>query len=90
MKSIVPIAAAAAGLFALSACSQTPAENAAENLEANAEMQAENLEAAAENAPTEAGESALENQAEATREAAENKAEDLTTNDADTNLANGI
>ena len=89
MKTIVT-SAAAAGLLSLSACNQNATEQAAENLEANADMQAENLEAAAENASTEAGESALENQADATREAAENKATDLTTNDADTNLANGM
>ncbi len=89
MKTVVTIAAAV-GLCALSACNQSPAENAAENIEANAEMQADNLEEAADNATTEGGESALENQADATREAADNAAEDLTTNDPDTNLANGM
>ena len=46
-------AAVAAGLLALAACNNTPAENAAENIEENAEAVAENIvdnaEAVAEN-----------------------------------------
>lgn len=36
------------GLLALAACKQSPQENAAENIEANAEMTAENIEANAD------------------------------------------
>lgn len=42
--------AVAVGLGALAACNQSPRENAADNIEANAEDVAENIEANAENA----------------------------------------
>ena len=87
---IVSAVAVSFALCALAACNDSPREDAAENIEANAEMAADNLEDAADNATTEAGEASLENQADATREAGENAAEDLTTNDADTNTANGM
>ena len=87
---IVSALAMSVALCALAACNDSPREDAAENIEANAEMAADNLEDAADNATTEAGEASLENQADATREAGENAAEDLTTNDADTNAANGM
>jgi hypothetical protein len=89
MKAFLTIGAAV-GLFALSACNQSPREQAADSIEANAEMQADNLEEAADDATTESREDALENQADATREAGENAAKDMRTHDADTNTANGI
>jgi hypothetical protein len=89
MKVFLTIGAAV-GLCALGACNQSPREEAADNIEANAEMQADNLEEAADNATTESGEDALENQADATREAGDNAAKDMRTHDADTNTANGI
>jgi len=76
-------------LCALPACNQSPQEEAADDIEANAEMQADNLEEAADNAPTEAGEDALENQADATRAEGENAADaNRTGADADGNSAN--
>lgn len=89
MKKLTALAVAA-GLVALTACNNSPREEAAENIEANAEMAADNLEEAADNATTEGAEESLENQADATREAGDRAAEDLTTNDADTNTANGM
>jgi peptidoglycan hydrolase CwlO-like protein len=80
----------AAGLISLSACNSTPQEQAADNIEANTEAVADNLEEAADNATTEAGEDALENQADAVRATGQNQAEDMRTNDADTNLSNGL
>jgi hypothetical protein len=80
----------AVGLFALSACNNTPREQAADNIEANAEAVADNLEDAADNAGTSAGEASLENQADAVRAAGDNKADDMRTHDADTNLSNGL
>jgi hypothetical protein len=89
MKKITALTIAA-GLAALAACNSSPTEQAADNVEAAAENQADALEDAADNASTEAGEAALENQADATRAVGDNQAEDLRTNDADTNLANGM
>lgn len=89
MKKIV-VLGVAAGLAALSACSNTPREQAADNIQANAEAVADNLEDAADNATTPAAEASLENQADATRAAGDNAAEDMTTHDPDTNPANGI
>jgi hypothetical protein len=81
----------AAGVLALTACNNnSPREEAADNVEANAENVADNLEEAADNASTDTGEDALENKADATRAAGENAAEDLRTNEADTNTANGM
>lgn len=81
---------AAAGLVSLAACNTSPREQAADNVEAVAEATADNMEEMADNATTEAGEDALENQADAVRATGQNQAEDLRTNDADTNLANGM
>lgn len=80
----------AAGLISLSACNSTPREQAADNIEANTEAVADNLEEAADNATTEAAEDNLENKADAVRATGQNQAEDMRTNDADTNLANGM
>ena len=89
MKIISTVAMSVA-LCALAACNSSPREEAADNIEANAEMTADNLEEAADNATTEGGEDALENKADATRAAGENAADDMRTNDADTNTANGM
>lgn len=79
--------AIAAGLMALAACGgQTPAENAADNVEAVSENQADLLEDMAANATTESAESSLENQADAVRAAGENQADAIEANaGADTN-----
>ncbi|MBB5711068.1 hypothetical protein [Sphingomonas xinjiangensis] len=89
MKKTFAVAAVISAL-ALSACNNSAREQAADNVEANAEAVADNFEAAADNANTTANETALENSADAARAIGENKAEDLRTNDADTNLSNGI
>ena len=89
MKKIL-VLGAAAGLAALSACNTSPREQAADNIEANTEMMADNLEEMADNATTPAGEAGMENQADAMRDMGQNQAEDLRTNDADTNLSNGM
>ena len=88
MKKIFVIGAAA-GLAALTACNSTPREQAAENIEAAADATADNLEDAAGNAGAPA-DAALENQADAVRATGANQAEDMRTNDADTNLSNGM
>lgn len=80
----------AAGLISLSACNSSPQEQAADNIEANTEAVADNLEDMADNASTDAGTAALENRAEAVRDIGQNQAEDMRTNDADTNLSNGM
>lgn len=89
MKKIV-LLAAATGLLSLAACNSSPREQAAENVEANAEVVADNLEDAAHENGNEAAEASLENAADAVRATGENQAADLRTNDADTNLSNGI
>ncbi|GAA3998342.1 hypothetical protein [Sphingomonas humi] len=65
----------AAGIAALAACNNTPQEQKADNIEANAEATADNLEEAADNATTEAREDSLENQADMVREKGEEKAD---------------
>lgn len=82
--------AAAFGLASLAACNNTPREQAADNIEANSEAVADDLEEAADNASTGAGEDALENRADAVRATGQNQADDMRTNDADTNLSNGL
>ena len=57
----------AAALAAVSACSESPREETAENVEANADAMAENIEDAADAAPSEAAEANLENQADLVR-----------------------
>ena len=89
MKKIFAIGLAA-GLVSLAACNSTPREQAADNIEAGAEATADDLEEAADNATTEAGEAALENTADAVRATGQNQATDMRTNDADTNLSNGM
>ena len=69
--------AVAVGLAALAACNQSPKEDAADNIEANADVMAENLEANADNA------------ADATRAAGEENADAVRNGaDADGNSAN--
>lgn len=79
MKTIVTIAAAA-GLIALGACSQSATENKADNIEANAESVADNYEAMGENA-SDAVQANAENAAEATRNAGENAADAVRNSD---------
>lgn len=69
------IALLAAGFVAMSACSQSPREEAAENVEANADAMAENIEDAAETAPNEAVAENLENEADLVRDLGENSAD---------------
>lgn len=63
MKKIAFVLAAAS-LMSIAACSQTPQEQAADNLSDNMEIQADNLEAMADNASTDAGAAALTNASE--------------------------
>lgn len=79
-----------AGAVNLGACSNSPQEQAASNIEANAESVADNLEDAADNASSSAAADSLENQADVARNMGDAAAEDMTTNDPDTNLANGM
>ncbi len=77
------------GVAALAACNQSPQEQAADNIEANAEMTADNMEEMADNATSEAAEDALENNADATRETGEEAADaNRSGMDADGNSAN--
>jgi len=81
--------AVAVGLASLAACNQSPQEQVADNIEANAEMTADNLEMMADNTGNEALEANLENAADATREAGEENADATRTGaDADGNSAN--
>lgn len=79
-----------AGLISLGACNNTPREQAADNIEANSEAVADNLDDMADSANSSAAEDALDNKAAAVRATGDNKAEDMRTNDADTNLSNGM
>ena len=68
--------ALAAGLLVLTACgSNTPAENAAENIEAVADNQADALESLADNTTNEVVSDSLENQADVIEEIADNRAD---------------
>ena len=81
--------AIAAGLLALTACgTQTPAENAADNVESMAENQSDMLEGMADNTSNEVLSDSLENQADAVEDAGENRADAIEANaqpPADTN-----
>jgi len=74
MKTLAP-AIAAVGLFALAACNNTPAENAAANIEAAGENEADALEDQAANTSNDAAADSLENQADAVEESADNRAD---------------
>lgn len=89
MKKML-VLGAAAGLFALSACNNTPREQAADNIEANADARADNIDAMASNATTDAAKDSLENKADAVRDQGKAEAKDMRTHDADTNLHNGM
>ena len=73
-------AAVAAGLLALAACNNTPAEQAADNIEENGEATAENITDTAENVAENITDTA-ENKADAVEDAAENKADAVEAND---------
>jgi hypothetical protein len=89
MRKIVMLGMAA-GLMSLAACNTSPREQAADNIEANSEAVADNMEDMADNMSDPAAANAMENAADATRATGENQATDMRTNDADTNLANGM
>ena len=89
MKKISTAFAVALGAAALAACNQSPQEQAADNIEANAEIVSDNLEEAADNATTDAAEDNLENAADEVRAAGENTADQVREGaDADGNSAN--
>lgn len=89
MKKMV-VLTLAAGLVSLAACNNSPREQAADNIEANADAVADNVEAVADNTADTNASAALDNQADAVRATGQNQAEDMRTHDADTNLANGM
>lgn len=84
------VLAAAAGALSLAACNNTPREQAADNIEANAEAVADNIDDLADSANSTAAEDILDNKAAAVRATGDNQAEDMRTNDPDTNLSNGM
>ena len=88
MKKISTAMAVAFGVAALAACNQSPKEEAADNIEANAENVADTIEANAE-AVTDNMQANAENAADTVRAEGENAA-DATRNgaDADGNSAN--
>lgn len=86
----ISILAAAAGLLALSACNNTPQEQAADKIESNTEAMADNMEDMADQSGNAMAADAMENEADAMRSTGQNQAEDMRTNDADTNLSNGL
>jgi len=88
IMKITTTLAVAVGLAALAGCNQTPKEDVADNIEANAEMAADNMEANAD-AVAENVEATAENVADATRAAGENAADATREGaDADGNSAN--
>ena len=89
MKKIF-VLGVAAGLASLAACNTSPREQAADNIEANGDAVADNLEDAADNTGNGMMEDRMENRADAVRDTTQNQAEDMRTNDADTNLSNGM
>ena len=89
MKKIFAFAVAT-GLMSLAACNSSTREQAADNIESNTEAVADNLEDAADDTSNAAAEASLENAAGAVRATGQKQAHDMRTNDADTNLSNGI
>lgn len=89
MKKIF-VLGVAAGLASLAACNTSPREQAADNIEANGDAVADNLEDAADNTGNGMMVDRMENRADAVRDTTQNQAEDMRTNDADTNLSNGM
>ena len=80
------VLAVALGIGSLAACNQSPREQTADNIEANAENTADNIEANADNAADNLQANA-ENAADATREAGDNAA-DAVREGADANTTN--
>jgi len=77
------IAAVALGLSALAACSKSPEEAQADNIEANADNAADAFDAAADNTSNAAEAAVLENVADDLRDTGDNIAENVTENAAD-------
>lgn len=89
MKKITTAFAVAAGVFALSACNQSPKEQAADNIEANAENTADAIEANADTVPGVTLNDTADNAADAVRAEGEKKADEVRNGaDADGNSAN--
>jgi hypothetical protein len=89
MKKISTAIAVAFGAAALAACNQSPQEQAADNIEANAEVVADNLEEAADDATTKGAEDNLEDAADAVEANGEAAADAVREGaDADGNSAN--
>ena len=87
MKKISTAFAVALGVAALAACNQSPQEQAADNIEANAENTADTIEANAENT-TDVMEANADNAADAVRAEGENAADAVRNGaDADGNSA---
>jgi hypothetical protein len=86
LMKITTTLAAAAGLAALSACNNTPKENVADNIEANAENTADMIEANGANVADNV-EANAQNTADAVREAGDNTA-DAVRNSADNSATN--
>ena len=88
MKKISAAFAVAVGVLALSACNQSPQEQAADNIEANAENTADIIESNTENV-SEAVEENGQNAADTVRAEGENAADAVRDGaDADGNSAN--
>lgn len=83
------VLAIALGVGALSACNNTPSEQAADNIEANAEATADAIEANADDVPGMTMNDAADNAADATRAEGEAAADAVRNGaDADGNSAN--
>jgi len=88
MKKIATAAVVALGVMSLAACKQSPQEQAADNIEANAENTADVIEANTENA-SDMVEANGQNAADEVRAAGENAADQVRNGaDADGNSAN--
>ena len=83
------VLAIALGIGALAACKQSPQENTADNIEANAENTADAIEANADNVPGVTVNDTADNAADAVRAEGENAADAVRNGaDADGNSAN--
>jgi hypothetical protein len=88
MKTLT-VLTVALGLGSLAACNQSPKEQAADNIEANAEATADNIEANADDVPGMTMNDTADNMADATRAEGEAKADAVRNGaDADGNSAN--
>jgi hypothetical protein len=89
MKKISTAFAVALGAAALAACNQSPQEQAADNIEANAENTADAIEANADDVPGVTMNDTADNAADAVRAEGEQKADEVRNGaDADGNSAN--